>query len=241
MRMQVIIRRHKKGKIAISYQYNMTIVDAPYSASIYTIQSKLCKAMQQNKIINDCRYANLIEGSANCNVSDSRSSHMQVLPQCNILPDDVIRSMVSAMSVLIGGNVYQVNQHEHSKTELIGKQLCINQTKFNDIHQRSKAIKTFIRQYADINLRASISRAGCNLSYCPSYIKLVVLNGNKWLDVMKMSKSNSIIIDYRAVQLPYSCQDRLISLAYAVLTDVPSSAVDYIDDIIQEYQFVKEL
>lgn len=246
--MRVIVNRTKCRKISVQYRGGVAIITAPHRASVHQIRELLAGGRfyrqpvlsQQACTLTEPKYSPIKQPlhstSDTVNIHNSSDNRGRT-----VLEQKLSDTLMSAQSVMLGGNVYSVASCNSSKATFSGEYLNINSSKYYDGQQRRRAVKAFIKQYADTNLRASISKVGCALSYCPTNIKLITLDSDMWYDQTRMLANNAIYMDYRVVQLPYTCQDRLINNCYNILQNQPVAVADYISDICQEYLFIKNL
>ncbi len=246
--MKVIVNRQKCRKISVQYRGGVAIVTAPHRASVHQINNMLsndilCRqsavSQQVCSLVDNCYDKTAKENSSGNNYAELPIGQMHLTN--GVFGSSLSDTLMTAQSVMLGGNVYSVSPCAGTKTAFSGDSLNISSTKYYDGQKRRRAVKLFIKQYADINLRASISKVGCALSYCPDNIRLVYIDGDSWYDQGRMLRNNAIYMDYRVVQLPYTCQDRIICNCYNLLQGLPVIQPDYIDDICREYLFIKNL
>lgn len=217
------------------------MVSAPHRVSVHQISNALTRSRftqpHDQVATTACTFAESIEPYRN---TSSAVKHID-MPEYSMFGQKLVDTLRTAESVILGGHIYGVVPYNDSRTVFSGEYLHINTTKYYDDKLRHKAVKSFVKQYAESNLRASISKAGCALAYCPANIKLVSVNGQQWYDSDKVLANSAVYIDYRVVQLPYTCQDRIITNCYNVLLGNPIANSDYIDGICTEYLFIKKI
>ncbi len=241
--MKVIVKRAKCKKISIRYRGATAIVTAPYRTSVHQIQELLTSGTLANCDVNS--YDTASSGLSHRQCVNAHGKHNEPLgagnPDSASLEYKLLNVLSVAKNVLLGGHIYSVLPTDNTKPTFCGDKLHINSAKYYDTSLRSRAVKSFVKQYAESNLRASISKVGSDIGCCPSNIKLVALSVADWYDATRMVANNSIYIDYRVVQLPFVCQDRIIANCYNTILKQPLITHDYIDNICDEYLFVKKL